>query len=371
MCAALPDLCLMCQLPLEQTESSKRTRQKGQIKESKLVKRERPYASQDHLCHYCRLCLPLHLQPSCYHCALPVETALITSKDDHLAGQLPLSTARSLRPTSSFTSSLPSSLPSFLPSSLAAYASLSASSSFLPPPYPSPSATVQQSEAADARNHSATTLDFDFGPFDHPPSNSRTSASSRAVSQDRLICASCRTAPLSDFAVAALEYTDLTRYLMQRFKFHQGRRERDALAMVLHRTIERRYQNSPKPQLLLPMPQAWRRGLVRGFNQAGVLAQFLSRSQSIPVRHNCLRKRHRAPQQSLRRKQRLALPANTFALSEQGRRLLSTYTHVAVVDDVLTTGASARQLIKVLRAAGVREIDLWCVARATQDTAGR
>ena len=110
------------------------------------------------------------------------------------------------------------------------------------------------------------------------------------------------------------------------------------------------------------MPLHHRRLRERGFNQALELArQIVQRSGIDCCRHQLRRQRYTEPQNNLDLQQRQGNLANAFALAEAlPARVL---THVAIVDDVVTTGATVSALAQVLRRQGAQRIDVWAVAR--------
>ncbi|WP_413113169.1 ComF family protein [Thaumasiovibrio sp. DFM-14] len=114
--------------------------------------------------------------------------------------------------------------------------------------------------------------------------------------------------------------------------------------------------------LLLPVPMHWRRRLLRGYNQSALLSQALSQHLNIPVSyHHLKRQRHTQPQQALDRQQRLHNLKDAFALSTTA----SLPQHVALVDDVVTTGATANSLTQLLLDHGVKRVDIYCLSRTT------
>lgn len=61
----------------------------------------------------------------------------------------------------------------------------------------------------------------------------------------------------------------------------------------------------------------------------------------------------------------MSLPANTFRISSHAKiKRLLCQSHVAIVDDVLTTGSTVSTLAATLRRAGVRRVDVWAATRA-------
>jgi ComF family protein len=110
---------------------------------------------------------------------------------------------------------------------------------------------------------------------------------------------------------------------------------------------------------LIPVPLARGRERERGFNQAELIAERLGERSGIRVRPRWLvRLRATAAQSDLTAEARRANVAGAFAASSSvaGR-------HVVVVDDVVTTGATAAECARVLRLAGARRVGVVAVAR--------
>ncbi len=176
-------------------------------------------------------------------------------------------------------------------------------------------------------------------------------------------CGPCITAPLVDQAVVPLLHDKEAAYLLHRFKFQKNIREGQALAQTMLQMINATYGlHKPLPQYLIPTPIAWQHRLLKGFDHAQILATMLSRETNIPVKANLLRRKYGPPQRQKTRAQRLKLTKDTYTLRQPARAI--NCQHVAVVDDVLTTGTTARHIVQLLRRAGVRQVDLWCATRA-------
>lgn len=115
-----------------------------------------------------------------------------------------------------------------------------------------------------------------------------------------------------------------------------------------------------RPTLLLPVPLHASRLRERGFNQAALLARQLGRALDIPWRTDLLRKtRQTDDQRGLDRKARQRNLRGSFQVSED----LPEGCHVALVDDVVTTGATTQEAARVLKQAGAARVDVWAVAR--------
>jgi len=116
------------------------------------------------------------------------------------------------------------------------------------------------------------------------------------------------------------------------------------------------------PQALVPMPLHPARLRQRGFNQAGEIASWVGRRLALPLLEAALlRSRAGPPQSTLGAAARRANVRGAFTVSERGGPLPR---HVALLDDVLTTGATAGEAARALLAGGAQQVTVWTVARA-------
>ena len=115
-----------------------------------------------------------------------------------------------------------------------------------------------------------------------------------------------------------------------------------------------------KPEVIIPVPLHSSRYRERGFNQSLEIARILSRRLVIPLDYrSCSRIHATQAQTQLDAKERARNLKKAFAITKP-----LPYTHVAILDDVVTTGATVNELAKMLRQAGVKRIDVWACARA-------
>ena len=176
------------------------------------------------------------------------------------------------------------------------------------------------------------------------------------------VCGQCLVKPPAfNHCIAPLRYAYPVDRLVNSFK-HRGHFSRGTLlAESLVAAIEAA-QIEPEytlPDLLVPVPLHWRRQFTRGFNQAGWLSSYLSRRLAIPVDQRLLsRHRHTPHQQGQSRRERLSNIRGAFQLnaSVAGK-------HIALVDDVMTTGTTVDELSNLLTGAGAARVDVWCLAR--------
>lgn len=172
------------------------------------------------------------------------------------------------------------------------------------------------------------------------------------------ICGAClRQPPPFQRTVAALRYGPPVDKLIQRLKFH-GRLQYAALLGGLLAEAVAAHCDS-RPDCLLPVPLHPTRQRQRGFNQATELARPVSRQMGIPIDiDGCRRVRFTAPQSGLDRRARRGNLRGAFQV------LTCPGNHVAIIDDVMTTGSTVRVLAQALRRSGVARVEVWCAARA-------
>ncbi|WP_101758319.1 ComF family protein [Oceanicoccus sp. KOV_DT_Chl] len=130
------------------------------------------------------------------------------------------------------------------------------------------------------------------------------------------------------------------------------------LCFINTRMIASAYLHSQLPDLIMPTPLHWSRRLIRGFNQSDLLAQDLSQKLGIPLRHGLIRHKRTPAQQSLNAQQRRRNLRGAFAVKADivGQR-------IALIDDVMTTGATVREISQLLIKAGAAEVHVWVLAR--------
>lgn len=176
-------------------------------------------------------------------------------------------------------------------------------------------------------------------------------------------CGRCLASPPAfDYAVAAFDYAHPWGRLLLDFKFHGALDLAQALAAQLRSAIAA--GDGPRPDLLLPVPLSAARLRERGFNQAWEVARRLG----VPARADVLlRTRDTLRQADLPLARRAANLRGAFAVDPLQRSRVRGRS-VALVDDVLTSGATAEALAAALRQAGAREVLVWVLARTPAPT---
>ncbi|MGC5699620.1 ComF family protein [Pseudomonas sp. NFXW11] len=180
-----------------------------------------------------------------------------------------------------------------------------------------------------------------------------------------LTCGQCLLHPPAfQQVIAAWRYDFPLDALISRFK-HQakwpfGRLMAELLAQFLHYRFN---EGLPRPDSLLPVPLSRQRLRQRGFNQAEMLARWLGKELQLKVAGDLLRRRLDTPaQQGLDARARRRNLRQAFSLTGEVEVEVAG-RHLALVDDVLTTGATAQALARLLMDAGARRVDVYCLAR--------
>ena len=178
------------------------------------------------------------------------------------------------------------------------------------------------------------------------------------------ICGACiKTTPPFKRTVAPLRYEFPADRLVLALKFKRQLVAGRILAQLMCEHVVT--EGLQLPDMLNPVPLHGFRLMKRGFNQAYELASHTSRFLGIQLLACELRRRRNtAAQSGLSRKQRRKNVRGAFywrGHQKPGR-------HVALIDDVMTTGTTATECARVLKKAGAKRVDIWVATRATSTT---
>jgi len=168
-------------------------------------------------------------------------------------------------------------------------------------------------------------------------------------------CLAARPGPLASVQAPFLYAAPLDR-LLPRLKFAGDL----AAGRLVAQLMAERLRDAPRPQALIPVPLHRARLRRRGFDQTLEIARPLGRALGLPVLDGALVRTKLTREQST-----LSAVARRRNLKDafSARPKLPLPAHVALIDDVMTTGATLRAAAVALRRAGVERVDAWVAAR--------
>ncbi|WLI77968.1 DNA utilization protein GntX [Kosakonia sp. H02] len=182
------------------------------------------------------------------------------------------------------------------------------------------------------------------------------------AARDDIQCGRClRKAPPWQRLVAVSRYAPPLSSLVHQFKFRPYPEIAPALARLLLLAVlnARRINPQPPPDMILSVPLHARRQWRRGFNQSDLLCQFLAHWLQRPYPRAALRRLRATPvQHHLSARLRKRNVKNAFRLE-----LPVAGLHIAVVDDVVTTGSTVAEITRLLLRSGAATVQVWCLCR--------
>jgi len=171
------------------------------------------------------------------------------------------------------------------------------------------------------------------------------------------------TPPAFDSTLACFQYNPPVAQWIHSFKYQGNWGIGQLLLNELLRHILR--TKAPLPDLLVPIPMQRLRQWRRGFNQTQWLARQLSRSLTVPVCQALDATPRKQTQTGQARSVRLKSKRHGFRIRPKNAALIHG-KHIALVDDVMTTGATLRSASKILKDSGACRVDLWIIARTAK-----
>jgi len=178
------------------------------------------------------------------------------------------------------------------------------------------------------------------------------------LNNDEKICGAClHKLPPFGSTFAMCKYKLPFTKLILELKFQQQLVNARILGELMAQKLKQR--NRKLPQCVIPVPLSKKRLRERGFNQAVELAKPICKILQLPlIVDSCKRVRHTKAQAMIPARRRYKNIKNAFVVDKNFNA-----KHVAIVDDVVTTGYTVKEFSKVLRKAGVETIEVWCCAK--------
>jgi ComF family protein len=173
-----------------------------------------------------------------------------------------------------------------------------------------------------------------------------------------VLCGRCLNRhPAFDETVAPFIHQGAIRHLIGGLKFGTNYKNARLLGMLLSDHLK---QTTERPDLIIPVPLHKARYRSRGFNQAIEIARTVAKEMQIPLDlTSCKRHRDTPHQTQLPAKKRHKNLKNAFSIIKPIHA-----RHIAILDDVMTTGTTAHELAYILKKAGASRVDVWVCARA-------
>lgn len=172
------------------------------------------------------------------------------------------------------------------------------------------------------------------------------------------LCGRClKQLPHFDETRAPFLYNEQLRHLITQLKFNRHYVHARLLGGLLGKAM---VDHGDLPECIIPVPLHPARYRERGFNQSLEIARHLHHQLKVPLNFEaCVRHRNTPHQIDLPAAQRVKNMKNAFSLIHR-----LEYAHIAIIDDVMTTGATASALALALKQQGVKRVDVWVCARA-------
>jgi ComF family protein len=172
------------------------------------------------------------------------------------------------------------------------------------------------------------------------------------------------TKPGFDNLLSLAHYQQPHRHWLTRWKFQQDDAAGDLLLQLFSALLTRYQQaNRPLPDAIVYVPMHPAKQRKRGFNPAQMLAQVAAAQLGIAILPVLMRPQQQPAQVGLNRRQRQRNLRRAFTIHCN----TPLPAHIALVDDVITTGATANTLCRLLRRHGARQISLWTLAVTVVD----
>jgi ComF family protein len=179
------------------------------------------------------------------------------------------------------------------------------------------------------------------------------------------ICNRCNiTKPCFDNSACVFIYSDFSKDIIHRLKFQDNTQ----IAKYLSKWLARSGQDIlMKTDILAPIPIHFFRLFTRKFNQSALIAKYLPLNHNLQYHHNLLIKhRYTKPQSDLNYNLRTKNICDSFKLNSKFLEIVKN-KNITLIDDVMTTGATANECAKILKLAGASQVFILALARTCND----
>lgn len=200
-----------------------------------------------------------------------------------------------------------------------------------------------------------------------PPFHCRRCALPQGKNQQQQTCKECQQQPPPwQQLMTCMSYTLECQYLIKQYKFAQQPQLHLLFSQLLSRCIANKViqDNYHLPDAIIAIPLHKKRQSKRGYNQAQLVAKDLATQLKIPLitEGTFIRTRNTKAQAQQTANQRKKNMRGVFQVTQA-----ISAKHIAIIDDVVTTGETMQAACQALLIAGVERIDIWCIARTLAD----
>lgn len=178
------------------------------------------------------------------------------------------------------------------------------------------------------------------------------------------LCGNClKIPPPYDRIIALFSYQSPIDSFITALKFNAQLSHARLFGKLLAKQLCIFYQDKKLPEYIFPVPLHQKRLQERGFNQALEIALPIAKQFNIPINSTaCIRQRATESQTLIHATKRRKNLRNAFKVIKPVQA-----QHIAIIDDVVTTGSTISEFSLQLRNMGVQEIDTWCCARTVKN----
>lgn len=182
----------------------------------------------------------------------------------------------------------------------------------------------------------------------------------QTIEPDKLLCGNCLSHNFHyDRVFSPFLYSEDMAYLIKKLKYQQKIHYANTLSTLF---IQKSHllKNFQLPQVIIPIPMHTKRLKTRGFNQALELSRIFASHYQLPLNYSSfIRHRYTGLQAEMSGAKRQKNVQHAFSVKKT-----VTYSHIALVDDVMTTGSTVNEAARILKKSGIKQVDVWVIARA-------
>lgn len=178
------------------------------------------------------------------------------------------------------------------------------------------------------------------------------------------ICGECRNSQRSfDAGISCFQYSDMERSMIRDLKYHGKSYMARSFSEMIYDKVRSVHEETEKPfDLIIPVPMYPAKEKKRGYNQAALLAKYTAKKLDIPFRNDILlRTKNTAPMNRLGIKERNDNLKGAFRMRYGTQRFVKD-SHILLVDDIYTTGATSQACSLILKQAGAKCITVLSLA---------